>query len=206
MLDQWLGTTSLDEFRTKYLGRAAIAQPATVRDPASQFGWHHLDDVLHSEAKLDILVVARGELLPLPPPRSFAELRAYFATGIGLCIRGAERHPLFAHHVAQLATIGEPRVQLFVTPGGTHGFGWHYDDEDVFISQTAGAKQYWFRSNTVTSGRAAPREFARFHSEQSVLQAADLIAGDFLYLPARWWHMATCSHDALSISIGVRRH
>ena len=42
-----------------------------------------------------------------------------------------------------------------------------------------------------------------FTAERSQLCAATLIAGDFLYLPARWWHMAVCQEDALSISVGV---
>ncbi len=28
-------------------------------------------------------------------------------------------------------------------------FGWHYDFEDVFIAQTLGTKDYYFRDNTV---------------------------------------------------------
>jgi hypothetical protein len=30
-----------------------------------------------------------------------------------------------------------------------------------------------------------------------------LIAGDWLYVPARWWHVAKCVEDSLSISLGV---
>jgi 50S ribosomal protein L16 3-hydroxylase len=101
---------------------------------------------------------------------------------------------------------GSAHVQLFVTPGRTHGFGWHYDDEDVFILQTVGVKDYYFRANTVAAEVAAhPDAFARFDVETSPLCTARLLAGDFLYLPARWWHMATCERDALSISVGVER-
>jgi ribosomal protein L16 Arg81 hydroxylase len=32
---------------------------------------------------------------------------------------------------------------------------------------------------------------------------ATLVAGDFLYIPSRWWHMALCKEDALSISVGL---
>jgi ribosomal protein L16 Arg81 hydroxylase len=30
-----------------------------------------------------------------------------------------------------------------------------------------------------------------------------LVAGDWLYLPARWWHLVKCVEDSLSISVGV---
>jgi ribosomal protein L16 Arg81 hydroxylase len=39
--------------------------------------------------------------------------------------------------------------------------------------------------------------------ERSPLMTARLVAGDFLYLPCGWWHMATCVDDSLSISIGL---
>jgi 50S ribosomal protein L16 3-hydroxylase len=130
------------------------------------------------------------------------------AMGIGLVIRRGERH---APSLAGIAgSFGEDlpgriHIQLFVTPGGTHGFGWHYDVEDVFIAQTAGAKDYYFRDNTVTTivpGSAA-LDFSVYARETSQLATARLIAGDWLYLPSRWWHMAVCLEDALSISVGV---
>jgi ribosomal protein L16 Arg81 hydroxylase len=48
--------------------------------------------------------------------------------------------------------------------------------------------------------------FARFAAETSALCTATLVPGDFLYLPARWWHMAVCRENALSISVGVTLH
>jgi ribosomal protein L16 Arg81 hydroxylase len=30
-----------------------------------------------------------------------------------------------------------------------------------------------------------------------------LIGGDWLYIPARWWHGAKCIEDSLSISLGL---
>lgn len=50
---------------------------------------------------------------------------------------------------------------------------------------------------------AHPDMFARFPAESSALCTATLVAGDFLHLPSRWWHMAVCREDALSISVGV---
>lgn len=33
---------------------------------------------------------------------------------------------------------------------------------------------------------------------------ARLHAGDWLYIPAYWWHIAMCEADALSVSVGVQ--
>jgi 50S ribosomal protein L16 3-hydroxylase len=203
VLADWLGTISVDEFRAGYLCRAPIAQPATALEARAVLDWDVLDRVLRCDP--DVLVAARGQLLPVPPPRSRSELRGYLAAGVGLCVRHTERHdPGLARVASAFAELGAAHVQLFVTPGGTHGFGWHYDDEDVFIAQTAGVKDYYFRANTVAAGDpASPAMFSRFAEERSQLCTATLVPGDFLYVPARWWHMAMCREDALSISVGV---
>jgi 50S ribosomal protein L16 3-hydroxylase len=203
MLADWLAPVSLDEFCARSLRTAPDARPATARAARALLDWEVLDRVLRTAD--DVLVVSRGQLLPVPPPRSLAELRGYFAAGIGLCIRHGERRDAALAGVATaFGELGAAQVQLFVTPGGTHGFGWHYDDEDVFIVQTAGVKDYYFRANTVAGDQPArPEMFARFIAETSALCTATLVPGDFLYLPSRWWHMAVCREDALSISVGV---
>lgn len=205
MWREWLGDTTIEQFHSQYLGRAAFAAPATVSVHPSLLDWELLATVLVADVAPDVLVVAKGQLLPLPPPRSLDELRAYLRMGIGLCLRHTERcHLAFRRLADAFADLGDAQVQLFVTPGGTHGFGWHYDDEDVFIAQTAGIKDYYFRANTVAAGQTARRaDFHRITEESSTLCTATLVAGDFLYLPTRWWHMAVCQQTSLSISVGV---
>jgi ribosomal protein L16 Arg81 hydroxylase len=130
------------------------------------------------------------------------------AAGLGFVVRGAERNdPALAELAAAFALDlpGKINVQLFATRAGTNGFGWHYDFEEVFIVQTAGVKDYYFRDNTVdrdTTFGTQP-DFERFRQEKSPLATARLLPGDWLYLPARWWHMARCLEDSLSISVGV---
>lgn len=201
MLLDWLGS-SLDEFRGRWLRVAPTAQPGTALAVRGLLDWRVLDGVLRGAP--ETLVVSRGRLLAMPPPRSLEDLAVCFAAGVGVCIPHAERHdPGLARLAAAFDDLGAAQVQLFVTPGGTHGFGWHYDDEDVFIAQTAGVKDYYFRANTVADQPAGSAMFARFSGETSPLCTATLVAGDFLYLPSRWWHMAICHEDALSISVGV---
>ncbi len=203
MLSDWLGPVTLEQFRTTSLGRAPLAQPGTALGAIDLLDWNVLDRVLASGP--DALVVERGQLLELPPPRSAVDLRAYFRIGVGLCLRRTERHDQGLRRVADAfeRDVGAAQVQLFATPAATHGFGWHYDDEDVFIAHTAGRKDYYFRANTVSPEPASPAAFTRFPNETATLCTATLVAGDFLYIPARWWHMAICHEDSLSISVGV---
>jgi hypothetical protein len=207
VLRKWLQPASLEEFLATHLGRQAWARPGVASDALALLDWAALGRLL-ARPGLDAICVARGHHLELPRPDSLAAARVQLAAGIGFVIRRAERHDA---ELARLALDfvrdlpGRAQIQLFVTPGGTHGFGWHYDAEHVFIVQTAGVKDYLFRENTVTSEtpRAKSHDFRRFRDETSPLQTARLLPGDVLYLPARWWHVARCVEDSLSISLGV---
>lgn len=203
----WLGDVSVDKFRSRTQERVPLARPAAFDAPNALLDWEILAQILAVIDARDVLVVSRGALLPFPPPRSLSELHAYFDVGIGLCLRRTERcHPAIRAIADAFEIVGPSHVQIFVTPKGTHGFGWHYDDEDVFIVQTEGMKDYYFRANTVASEITANADvFARYREESSALCTSTLIPGDVLYLPSRWWHMAVCSETSLSISVGVQR-
>jgi 50S ribosomal protein L16 3-hydroxylase len=207
LLHEWIAPLELDAFTATRLGRIAHASPGTASNALAMLDWEVLGRVLAADPGPDTIVCARGRALSLPAPRELVELRAYMRMGIGLCLRQTQRCDPGLGRVAAdfTTTLSRPaHVQVFVTPGGTHGFGWHYDLEDVFIVQTAGVKDYYFRANTVEHDTPfPPRDFNGYHAETSVLQTATLVPGDFLYIPSRWWHMAVCRKDALSISVGV---
>lgn len=208
MLAQWLSPTPVAQFVGTTLGKQPHAQPGSARAAMPRFDWDTLDRVLRVEPSPDLIVITRGKPVEVPAPRSLLEVRALMAKGIGLVIRRAERlDPGLAELAASFAEDlpGEVHLQLFVTPADTHGFGWHYDFEDVFIAQTDGAKEYYFRQNTVdlTTPTGAQPDFTRVRSEVTEVGAARLEPGDWLYLPRRWWHVAHCHRDSLSISVGV---
>jgi 50S ribosomal protein L16 3-hydroxylase len=208
MLRDWIAPVSVDEFMASSFRRAAWAQPGSAKSALAVLDWTALDRVLAAtDPPPDVIVCARGKHLPYPPPRDLDELRAYMRMGIGLGMRHTQKCDPglgdVARHFESLLP-GEVQVQVFVTPGETHGFGWHYDAEDVFIAQTAGVKDYYFRKNTGQADAPfPPKDFSGFHQETSPLQTATLVPGDFLYIPARWWHMAICRETSLSISVGV---
>jgi hypothetical protein len=208
MLAEWLGSVGVEDFQRDYLHRSAWALPHSAHGAIALLDWEVLDEILRAALAVDTIVCARGNRLRYPPPTNLDELRAYMRMGVGLCMRHTEQcHPKLAVLAADFARLllAEVQVQIFVTPGGTHGFGWHYDEEDVFIAQTVGVKDYYMRENTVErEAPFPPRDFSAYHHESSPLQTATLVPGDFLYIPSRWWHMALCREDALSLSVGVR--
>jgi hypothetical protein len=205
-LRQWLQDMSFSEFVGAHLHRAPVARPSTAAPTMPLLGWDTLGRILAADPAPDVLVVARGRLVDAPAPRSLEALAELMAAGIGLVLRRTERcdsglAALAGSFAADLR--GHVHVQLFVTPGGTHGFGWHHDAEHVFIAQTAGVKDYYFRANTVSPPFEPRPDFTLVHHERSPLATAHLIAGDWLYIPPRWWHVAMCVEDSLSISLGV---
>ena len=119
----------------------------------------------------------------------------------------ARASPQAAHESAARDLGGEAHIQLFITPAGTHGFDWHYDFEEVFIAQTLGTKEYFFRDNT--ADRSTPvgtnPNFGLIRNETTPIATTKLNAGDWVYIPSRWWHVASCIEESLSISVGVLR-
>jgi 50S ribosomal protein L16 3-hydroxylase len=207
VLKAWLAGTGLESFIESYLGRLPLAAPELGRAAASACGWSIVDELLASQ-QADTLVVARGELLPANAPHSLRELRALLERGVGVAVRRADRA---CEAVAAIAGSvaddlpGEQRTIVFATAKGSNGFAWHFDEEEVFILQTAGDKSYYFRANSVTPRplRAEPPAFADYRKETSPLMTARLQAGDWLYLPSGYWHAAHAHEDSLSVSIGV---
>lgn len=206
-LTQWLDPMQMEQFVAEHLGRTPFARPGTAEGVATCCDWALLDDVLRAEPA-DVLVVTHSQQLDLPVPRCLSELHAFFARGIGIAVRGPERVSGRIAMLArefELALPGDQRLIIFATPGGTNGFGWHYDAEDVFVIQTAGDKEYFLRPNTI---RAAPTrgfqsDFREYRDETSPLLACRLLPGDWLYIPKGYWHLARAHEHSLSLSIGV---
>ena len=143
MISRWLeGELSLREFSSRQLGRAPMARPGAARAIVGLLDWRTLERVL-GRPSVDALVVDRGREVTGALPRSREDIRRVFAAGHGLVVRRAEMHD---DGIAGLASAvaqdlpGEVHVQVFASPAGSRSFGWHYDDEEVFVVQTVGVK------------------------------------------------------------------
>lgn len=206
-MQEWLQPVSVNEFVETHLGRVPYARPGAAAKATPWFDWSVLERLLATRPQPDILVACNGRLAEVSPPRSLADVRVLMSQKLGIVLRRTERHD---EKLAELAEAfardvpGEVHVQLYVTPAGTQTFGWHFDLEDVFIAQTVGSKDYYFRANTVARHSGFnPPDFSAIRRERSALQCAHLIPGDWLYLPTRWWHLVRSVQDSLSISVGV---
>jgi hypothetical protein len=210
MFGDWFTPDELYAFMKVRFGRAPDARPSAAHDDIALLTWDTFDRVLASRRTVDVMTVSQGRLVAALRPRCAQDVKRLMrlAPGISTVVRQSERHDRALLALASSfsdALPGEVHIQLYATPAGTNSFGWHYDFEDVFILQTQGVKDYYFRDNTVARhtrlGEAL--DFSLIKSETSPLMTARLVAGDWLYLPRRYWHLVKCVEDSLSISVGV---
>lgn len=207
MLHEWLAPVSVEGFLRSHLGRQPHARPGAAAKMRDVFDWKVLGEILSTRPP-DVLIARAGRLVDAAVPRDIAGVRKLMDQELGIVIRNSERqHPGLAELARGFAADlpGEVHVQLYVTPAGTQTFGWHFDFEDVFIAQTAGIKDYYFRDNTISRELApgSQPDFSTVRQETSALFASQLIPGDWLYIPRRWWHLVRSVQDSLSISVGV---
>lgn len=208
MIDEWFAPLDRDTFWSRHFHHAPLANAGTGHHAVPLLDWETMGRVLASEQPMDLVTVAAGRLVAAPPPRSLDDARALLRAGVSVVIRDGERHDPGLRTLAErfaAAVPGQVHVQLYATPGGTNSYGWHYDFEDVFIAQTAGIKDYYFRDNTVARETRLGEvlDFSVVRGETSPIFAARLLAADCLYIPSRWWHLVKCAEDALSISVGI---
>lgn len=208
MLEQWLGELSLADFFRDYFHKQPLAQPGTARAVVPLLSWAAVGDLIAASSPRDKMVARSGKLLPSESPRNGQEFETLFRAGCSLVIRGVEDYDATFRAIADdfADTVhGPTTIHVFATPAGYHGFGWHYDCEDVFLAQTAGTKEYFLRQNTVNPEphiEHMPADM-QYEKEQSQLIACTMIPGDWLYIPSGWWHVGKSEQDSLGMSIGV---
>ena len=97
-------------------------------------------------------------------------------------------------------------IQVYLTPDQQQAFGWHYDLEEVFIIQVQGCKEYTLRQNTVNPlpvWDTMPEDMGYERETSRLRMTCRLEAGDWLYIPSGWWHIARTQAASLHLSIGV---
>lgn len=205
-LSTWLAGLTRERFLSEHFQREPLARAASARHAAPLLDWGVVAQLV--DAGPDMLIVRNGALRLDPPPRSFEEAMALFKEGYSIVMRRCERHhPALRSLAGAIGSEleGDVSIQTYITPAGFRSFGWHYDCEDVFVVQTSGVKEFFLRRNTVNPQprlSAMPRDM-QYERETTPVAGATLAAGDVLYIPRGWWHVARSVEESLSLSIGV---
>ena len=207
MIHQLLGEFPVRQFIAEYFLRQPFSLPQGAAHLTHLGDWATVESILaHGDA--DVLVVKEGRRWEGNHTPSPDEARRLFDDGHTVLVRHAERcHAELAELAAGFGRdfAADIDVHLYCTPANQHGFGWHYDAEDVFILQTAGSKEYSLRKNTVNPWpvvEALPHDM-RYEREIMPLSKCLLAAGDWLYIPHGYWHKAEARAASFSLAVGV---
>jgi ribosomal protein L16 Arg81 hydroxylase len=207
VLTRLLGGFPAGRFLEEFYNRLPHSRPGGAKDVTPPLDWDRIRALLEAPGA-DVLLSRQGRLWEGRGTPSFEEARRLHAEGYTITLRGAERHdPSLGRLAREFQEDFRAPVNIHVTctPSGGHGFGWHYDVEDVFILQAGGIKEYSLRKNTVNPWpvlETMPRDL-RFEEEGSPVFTCRLEAGDWLYIPAGWWHVAKTERESMSLAVGL---
>jgi ribosomal protein L16 Arg81 hydroxylase len=203
-----LGDLSPQTFLDDFYLRQPFSRPGGARELCDLGGWETVQGILRADG-VDLMLARQNELWPGTGRPTFDEVRDLHAQGYTLVIRHAERHD---SRLAELAEgfrrdflLAPVNIHVYCTPEDQFGFSWHYDAEDVFILQTQGSKEYSLRKNTVNPWpleETLPSDM-RYEREIMPVMKCQLDAGDWLYIPAGYWHMGQSREAAISLAVGV---
>ena len=116
-----------------------------------------------------------------------------------------ELHAPITALAESLERVFRVRIQVNAYAGWrtSHGFDLHWDDHDVFILQIAGRKQWKVYGMTRKYPLARDVEPATDKPDKPLWEGM-LEAGDLLYIPRGWWHVATpLNEPTLHLTVGV---
>ncbi len=205
-IGELLSKVGINEFFTSYF----LKQPCAVADGCQHLlGLGTVDRLQSMMIQPDANVILTDEIrAAVTGAVAAGDIPRLFIEKWSIGLRHAQNHDPdiagFANSL-QRELQGPVDVHLYWTKGGTPGFSWHYDAEDLFILQTSGHKTWEIRKNTVDPWpvkESLPKDM-RFEREIMPMLRCDLAAGDWLYLPAGYWHRTFARSDSMSLSVGV---
>ena len=221
-LEHLLSPLSVDDFLANFWGRTFKHVPGRPDKFSHLFPWQCLNEVLEQH-RLDfprLRLTRDGERLPpnhyithtrrrdkrvAVPRLRYDKLTQELNRGATLVLdavdelyeplRGlAEALELFFHERIQVNAYGGWKT--------SRGFDLHWDDHDVFILQIAGRKQWMIHAMTQPYPLAGDPKEPK--PTGPPLWEQILEAGDLLYIPRGFWHVAyPLNEPTLHLTVGV---
>jgi len=208
ILQELLGPVPVHEFLHRTFTRVPFAMPDRAARYTHEFTEADVAAVVEDGRSI-LRIVRDGRLIRENTRMPWEEARAHYRRGQTLLIRYAERSSAkFEALAAAFAQFFHSPVdiQVYLTPDQSQAFGWHYDLEEVFIIQVQGCKEYSIRQNTLNPlpvWDTMPTDMAYERETSRLRLTCRLEAGDWLYIPSGWWHIARTQSASMHLSIGV---
>jgi ribosomal protein L16 Arg81 hydroxylase len=210
ILHELLADFGMENFLSHHLFQFPFASPQTAHRFKDLICWELLEELFpeHNNCWLPRQgrLPAEAELCQGRLTNDVAKKE--FEVGRTILIRHAEQKSAKLKEIADdfHQLFHRPvDIQLYATPAGEEGFDWHYDVEDVFVIQSRGEKEFRLLPNTVTP-RPLPmmtRENYFPREKKTPEIRCWLKAGDWLYIPAGYWHKARALTESYHLSVGV---
>lgn len=210
LIDEIIAPFSFQKFSTEYLLQKPVSGRFSTKTVRDKFNWRVACEILDSE--YDNCWLAKNGVLAISSKRqqgsvTMEEFCRGQIDGYSLVVRHAEiAHINFAEIAGDFAEKFDCPidVQLYATPQNQEGFGWHFDYEDVFVMQSFGQKEFFLRENTKWNKKPGADQPALFESEIFKEELSFVLQpGDWLYIPAGWWHKAHAHSPSYHISVGL---
>jgi hypothetical protein len=133
-----------------------------------------------------------GFSYPAPRPDLLSTVLAGGATAVVNGVDEVHQPCAVAARGLETALDCHVRVNAYASFSGLPGFGLHWDDHDVLVTQVRGAKQWTYAPPSIPHPLPGA---ARAHDEPAsdALRRTELVPGDVLYLPRGWWHRASAT-------------
>lgn len=208
LLSDMLAPITIGEFTQNILFREPFAASGNASAIRSIFNWSVATEIIQS-GYTKCYFANNGRIASHPEPLCMDRFYKGISEGSTLVIPHAEEaHRSFASLVPEFTTHYPCPIdiQLYLTPEGNEGFDWHYDYEDVFVLQSFGVKEFTLRKNSFWP-KASNREISqqslwRQETSNSEIRCT-LQAGDWLYIPAGYWHKARALTKSYHVSVGL---
>jgi len=203
-----LGAGATQNFLDEYFLKLPFARQKGAEPFCSLGNWAVVERLLR-EPNIELIVASqRLGVCSDRQPQSLTEARQLCEEGFTLGFRHVQNIEDLYGKLAKefLCELAAPvDIHLYCTPPAEPGFGWHYDAEEVFILQTLGSKEWSLRKNTVNPWplvESMPNDM-EYPKEIMPLVRCRLEVGDWLYIPAGYWHSTFATEESISLSVGI---
>lgn len=208
ILKQILKDYPLEDFLEKHFTKMPFSMPNGADNLQALLDWTVVEKVLKTK-KSKLRIVQDGRVIKDYVDLDYPAALSHHKSGHTLLLRYAERsHPALKSLADEFARYFHTPVdiQLYCTPANHNAFGWHYDVEEVFVIQTKGSKQFTIKPNSVHPNpimSSIPKNLGFELEKTNIELTVTLEAGDWLYIPSGWWHIARTKSESMHISIGL---
>lgn len=193
LINEFFSSQAFENFMAMYYRKEIFASSSSLLGWRNFVSWEMILNILAAEHS-DVWLPSFGKL-PSDAELNSGKLNRTqalngFRTGRTLLVRHSERaHSDLAKIALGFQSVfgGAIDIQLYCTPPHQEGFDWHIDKEQVFAIQSSGSKEFFLRKSL----------------ESDCEIRCLLHPGDWLYIPAGYWHKARAHQFSVHLSIGV---